>query len=119
MKAPETLREYYEDLQEKACRVGIDPLKFWNYTLKELLLLINSNSKAELDKMRFAARVQYDNARLVISLLNGGECPQMKDLYPFLFDAEELKPQAEDWQIIKERMLKAAKGRNEQLKRKG
>lgn len=102
-----------QDLIEKymlptALKCGISIYDFYEYTLKEVELLIEAYN----DKLKVQARMDFTSNITMASLIGcmfskDAKMPKFEDMYSFLFDEEELEEiEQEKIRIEQERKIK-------------
>lgn len=115
---PETLTELFDKvLLPVALQCGIGYFEFWEYTIKEILLLIKTFKDNEKNrKMNI-----YDSAQLiatcVLNGLNGKPFPAIYEFYPSLFAAPEPE-EDKSWMLYKEQMIDFANSFNKKRQAK-
>ena len=118
----------FNQLQEQGVKCGIDPLKFWDYTLGEIRILIEAyiEKVKEDTKQKFA--YSYNNAVLIAIFvckgLNGDRLPPIEEVYPDMFKSEQdiqidVDKQDKVLQLYKEQFIDFANAHNEKLKKMG
>lgn len=99
-----------------ALKCNIDIEKFWDYTLKDIRLLMEAHREVEKEKLHYQAQMDYVQssvlANFIGSMLSKGATPiAFEEAYNFLFTAQELaeiemaKQRAEEEKRIKELSL--------------
>lgn len=115
---PETLTELFDKvLLPVALQCGIGYFEFWEYTIKEILLLI----KTFKDNEKSRKMNMYDSAQLiatcVLNGLNGKPFPAIHEFYPSLFAAPEPE-EDKSWMLYKEQMIDFANSFNKKRQAK-
>lgn len=108
----------FDSLLPTALQCGVKIFEFWDLTYGEIILIINAHNANLKAKMQQEAALNHQHANLiglsVARLMDkNAEYPSLYEAYPNLF--EELKPQpvVEDWQIIKDRLMRYADAHNQ------
>ena len=90
-------------------RAGISIFDFWNYTLKELTLILNNYKEVEEQRAKEAITISYNQAVMVAQFvglqLNGKPIPSMEELFPSL-RSEQPVAQNEEIEYKKAMLLK-------------
>ena len=84
-----------EKFLPRALRSGIALNDFYDYTLKDIKLIIDAYDDNELDRLKMEAQMNYANAICLTSFIatlmsKDAKAPKFEDVYAFLYNAEEL-----------------------------
>jgi hypothetical protein len=69
-------------------RCGVGVLEFWDYTLKELQLILRNYNQKEEDKLAYDLQIAYNEASMISQFVwityNGKPIPSFKNVFPKL-----------------------------------
>lgn len=94
---------------------GVKLFDFWDYTYGELISIIKAMNEKEMLRMKQEAMNTYILADLIGASVarlmdKNNKYPAIHEVYPSLF--EKPKPQQQDWQLTKARLLEYANAHN-------
>lgn len=92
-----------------ALRAGVNIFDFWNYTLKELTLILNNYKDSEEQRAKEQITVSYNQAVMIAQFvglqMNGKPIPSIEKIFPSLNEAQPTQAQ-EDLEYKKAMLLK-------------
>lgn len=95
---PKSFEEYIEELLKVAIQAGISYSDFWEMTVGEVTLIVETYNKKQEEEYKIQLSLDYQlasNIAYFVGLaLNGKQIPSLQKTYPSLFN-EEVK-QKED-----------------------
>lgn len=116
----------FHQLQEQGVACGIDPLKFWDYTLGEIKLLIKAYTEKIQAENQQKLAYTYNSAVLIAMFVckgfNGDKLPYIEEVYPNVFKDlpnNNVDKQDLEIQLYKEQFIDFANAHNKKLKQMG